>query len=146
MNLFGSKTAEAKPGLGSSLQQQQEQQLRQISNEFGIKFTKMGIDKQFSEASEGRKNSATVAQSGMTTANSSAFGTLRKPLAPSFETCLGLSIFNSSNQDSDEQHSQLLSPTEHKNLGAVEEAERKRDRKRGYKQIDYMDVLQKVMD
>ena len=95
MNLFGRKVADAKPAVGSSLQQQQEQQLRQISNEFGIKFTKMGIEKQFSDTSEGRKNSATIAQSALTTANSSAFGTMRKPLMPSFETSLGLSIFNS---------------------------------------------------
>jgi len=114
----------------------------------------MGIDKQFSEASDklGRKNSATNVQSALTSANSCAFGTMKKAMTPSFDNCLGLSAqsscsfgSNSCHQESEEQHSQVLSPTENKRA-KEEERERKRDRKSGYKQVYYIKLLDMIMD
>jgi hypothetical protein len=64
MNLFAGKLTEP-PRMATGaidLQQQQEQSLKLISSEFGIKFTKMNIEKQMSESSlkrVDRKNSST---------------------------------------------------------------------------------------
>ncbi len=96
MNLFASKFPEPpRMATGSiDLKQQQEQSLKLISNEFGIKFTKMNVEKQLSEVSM-RPNSSSLSKSNAaTTANSSAVGGNKRSMTPSFENSLGLSAIS----------------------------------------------------
>ncbi|CDW88767.1 UNKNOWN [Stylonychia lemnae] len=169
MNLFAKQFSE-QPKLSSGgaidLQQQQEQNLKLFSNEFGIKFTKMNVEKQLSDSQLLQGNSGkqtNLSNNGKYMTNSGtnstlATTTIKNIITPSFDNCLGLSVIstaaNSINtfmNDSDDHNSnQSLSPNQGEKDATQKQKEsllnKKRDKKRQFKQVNYLTMLNQIID
>lgn len=126
---------------GIDLNQTQEQSMKLFSNEFGIKFTKLNIEKKaelvpsaLNRHDPSTKNSSTISKSSM---------------VPSFENCLGLSIINSSTfpDHSDESDGESIAAFERGQEIKINNAKgSKRKEKQLYKQINCIKALDKVID
>eukprot|EP00347_Sterkiella_histriomuscorum_P019716 403340562 len=180
MNLFGNKYQHSHQqdhqqrsnlmGGGQDIQQQQQQQdqtLRLFSNEFGIKFSRMNVEKQFSLDSQiiggnhsapGGKYSAFENQALKNHQHSAS--QMKAVITPSFDNCLGLSVIStatnsSNNVDSEDQNSNksgVHSPNDVKIGGAQAKQKqssngvvKKREQKLLYKQINYLTMLDDIM-